>query len=159
MRTRHLVLSLVLLTIVSTATACTNNTPLPVATSPVPTPLPSPLIPTQLPTFTPTTGALTGHVTLPSDWKTARLYLAPFYPDETGKNGFFLLEPSVHRSVDMGLDGYFQVSEVTPGQYVIVIGPSPEESQAIADDNGQPRVFTITAGQILSIGEARLLTQ
>jgi hypothetical protein len=87
------------------------------------------------------------------------LYLAPFYPDETGKNGFYMLEPSVHRSVDMSLDGYFRVPEVTPGQYVMVIGPSPEDSRAIADNNGQPQVFTVEAGKLLSIGEARLLTR
>jgi hypothetical protein len=151
---------MVLPILASALTACSEVSPFPVRSpSPLATPMPSPLVIPPTPIFTSTTGAVSGHVQLPPEWKVARVYLAPFYPDETGKNGFYLLEPSVHRSADMALDGYFQVAEVTPGQYVIVIGPSPEDSRAIADANGQPQVFTVVAGQHLGIGEARLLTQ
>lgn len=137
------------------------GTPAPTFVSPLPSPLTSPLQPTKIPTYTATTGAATAHVVqLPSEWKsTLRAYLAPFYPDSTGKNGFFVLEPSIHRNVEVDAGGFFQVSEVDPGQYVIVIGPSPEESRAITGENGQPRVFIVEANNLLNIGEVRLLSQ
>jgi len=139
---------------------CNSGPAIPtVSVSLLPTPAASPLEPTKPPAFSADKGAVVGHVSLPVEWKSVRAYLAPFYPDESGQNGFYLLEPSVHRSVDMRLDGYLQVSDVEPGKYVIVIGPSPEESRAIAADNGQPRVFNVEAGKLLDIGEVQLLSQ
>ena len=123
--------------------------------SPVPT-TNSPVA-TVAPSFSDSAGAVVGHFHMPASWTSAKAYLAPFYPDETGLNGFYVLEPSVHQNVDVVPGGYYQFPNVVPGQYVVVIGPSPEEAIAVAEGS-EPRVVTVEAGKQLDMGEVQLIT-
>lgn len=124
--------------------------------SPVPTNLSA--VATIAPSFSESTGAVVGHVSMPATWTNVTAWLAPFFPDETGLNGFYVLEPSVHVMISVGPDGYFQFSNIDPGQYVVIVGPNPEEAIAV-EENTQPRVINVEAGKQLDLGEVRLLSQ
>ena len=102
-------------------------------------------------------GAKGALVTYPPSWEGSQLiaYFAPFYADEGGEEGMFILEPSVHPSVEVGPGGVFQLGDIPPGQYVIVIGPGPEGAQAIQGVD-RPQVYEVVAGEILEIGEIDL---
>ena len=95
----------------------------------------SPLLnnePIPTPTFElfETSGVVYGRVAaMPPGWVRATVWLAPFTPvSEDGQTGFYVLEPSVHPYTDMFPNGYFQLTSVPPGKYVIISGPTPEEA-------------------------------
>jgi hypothetical protein len=131
----------------------------------------SPLAPdTTLPPSTPGTGTLPPLtlepdyggargviVTYPAEWEGSELYVffAPFFPGERSDEGIFVLEPSVHPQAKVGPGGTFQLGSIPPGQYVIVVGPDAQRSLAIHDGD-QPRIFEITEGKVLEIGEIHL---
>lgn len=118
----------------------------------VPAPTLSPLV------VEPGSGAAKGVlVAFPPDWQGSQLviYFAPFYPGENAEEGIFILEPGTHPSVEVGPGGEFQLGTIPPGQYVIVIGPGPEDAQAIQGVD-RPQVFEIVAGEILELGEIDL---
>lgn len=98
-------------------------------------------------------GAVIGRVSLvgiPSE--ETMIFLAPLYQGAGTSEGFFLLEPSVHPHAYLQQDGAFQLTNVEPGEYVVVIGRTPETASAVRSD-GQPRIFHINAGEVLDIGE------
>jgi hypothetical protein len=96
-------------------------------------------------------------VAYPPGWEgsTLTVYLAPFYAGEQEDEGIFVLEPTVHPSVEVGPGGAFQLGTIPPGQYVIIMGPGPENALAIQSDD-RPQVFEVVAGEILEIGEIDL---
>lgn len=96
-------------------------------------------------------------VSTPPEWagSTLLVYLAPFYSDEETGEGIFVLEPGAHPHVEVEPTGAFQLDNVPPAKYVIVIGPGPEKALAIPEGD-HPRVFTIVEGEILDLGEIEL---
>lgn len=68
----------------------------------------------------------------------------------------FYLDPATTRTTPVDSSGYFQAADVAPGEYVFVIGTSPENAVAINGDDGQPRVYEVKAGEILDVGEYRI---
>lgn len=133
--------------------------------SPLPTPaalrspLPLPEIPSP-PTVTlaEDLGGVTGEIVLPPRWEfqTLYIYACPF--SGTEEQGFFVLEPSIHPQAVVGPDGKFQLSNVPPGAYVFVVGPTPEQAVPITKKGyNRPAIFYVSAGQILNIGRADLL--
>jgi hypothetical protein len=93
----------------------------------------------------------------PPSWEGSQLvaYFAPYYAGEQGDEGIFVLEPSVHPSVEVGPGGVFRLGAIPPGQYVIVVGPGPENALAIQGAD-RTQVFEVVAGEILEIGEIDL---
>lgn len=96
-------------------------------------------------------------VSSPADWAGKPLFcwFAAFYQSQESEGGFFLLEPSQHPSVELEPNGSFRLGTIPPGEYVIVLGPSPEVAIAIQDARG-PRVFNLEADTALDLGEVRL---
>ena len=118
----------------------------------------SPILPT--PTIAPlalepgTGGAKGIIVATPTSWDGRALYVyfAPFYPSDNQDEGIFVLDTGTHPFTEASPGGAFQLGTIPPGQYVVVIGPTPEEGLAIPGED-RPRVFEIVAGEILEIGE------
>ncbi|MEM2795088.1 MAG: carboxypeptidase-like regulatory domain-containing protein [Thermofilaceae archaeon] len=101
-------------------------------------------------------GAIQGRLSiesLPRNWKgrELRVYACPF-SGPSDDEGFYVLEPSVHPSTTVSPEGYFRLTNLLPGAYVLVIGPSPEEAIAF-QELGRVKVFRIQAGQVLDLGE------
>lgn len=152
------------------AAGCTgpSTTPAPTVSSPL-SPLETPSVedtaspPTAttapLLTLEPDSGGATGTVaTFPQDWKNEQLYVyfAPFTPsDETGDEGFFVLEPSIHPRVEVDRDGYFQVGNIPPGKYVVVVGPNAQDALPVRQES-RPRVFEVNSGETLDLGKIQL---
>lgn len=104
-------------------------------------------------------GGVEGTVSeFPPKWKGQELsvFLAPFYPGEAeGGGGIYILEPSIHPSTKLQPSGAFQMGNVEPGQYVVVVGPGPENALVILDGD-RPRVIDIAEGSILHLQDLRL---
>jgi hypothetical protein len=150
----------VLLVLVFLLAACV---PMPTL-SPLPTPIAA--APSASPGGTDTAAALPakdsgrvqGHiVSQPSFWtgKPVTVYACPFQVAANGKDGFFILEPSIHPQAVVNQDGTFQIMNVPPGAYVIVGGPAPEEALAI-QEAGIPKVVHVNGGQVLDLGKVEL---
>lgn len=95
--------------------------------------------------------------TVPPDWSGQALfvYFAPFYPEEAEGGGIFVLEPSVHPSSEVNPGGAFQIGNIPPARYVIVVGPTAEDALAILDGD-HPRIFEILEGRVLELGDVEL---
>ena len=93
----------------------------------------------------------------PSEWTGKQLYVyfCPFYSGQQSNEGFYVLDPSIHPSTHTTPRGEFQLGNIPPGKYVIVVGPTPEESIPVRDGN-RPRIFTILENEILEIGQVSL---
>jgi len=153
--------------------ACTPRivkSPLPTPTiliikSPLPTPtaLVSPLSVRQVTPLRPLTpqpgmGGIQGQIAPESvGWAGRELYVyaSPFSGSEGGQEGFYILEPSIHPNTMMNPDGTFQLAKVPPGDYVLVVGPSPEGAVPI-QESGRAKIFHVAANQVLDLGKVNL---
>lgn len=140
----------------------------PVQESPVMAPTATPVMfesplspPATLPPLVPESGLAGAYgvlVSSPSDWAGQPLYcwFAPFYESsESDGGGFFLLEPAEHPNVQLEADGSFRLGTIPPGEYVVVVGPSPDAALAIQDARG-PRVLELAADEALDLGDIHL---
>jgi hypothetical protein len=143
---------------------CGTSTPaatLPPQLSPTTDLFESPLVPpADLAPLTPEPGmgGIRGLIVAsPPEWggQEITVYLAAYYAGSEGQGGFFALEPSQAPQTSVTASGAFQMGNVPPRQYVVVIGPGPEEALAI-QENAAPKVFEVIAGEILDLGEVRI---
>jgi len=57
-------------------------------------------------------------------------------------------------------NGIFVLANITPGEYVIVVGNPEGQNEVIMDDLGKPKVWNVPADQIYDVGEFKVkLTQ
>lgn len=155
----------VLLLFLMGASSCTKSgveqfeSPLSSTTIVSPLQVPTPPIATLPPlTLEPNCGGAKGTIVkYPADWTGSQLYVyfSPFYSAEHPDEGFYVLEPSVHPSISVAAGGAFQAGNIPPGQYVVVVGPTPQESIPILDGT-QPRIFNIQESVVLEIGDVFL---
>ncbi len=125
---------------------------------------PSPVAPPAVNSPTPLTleagkGGLSGQVAeAASRWsgETVTAFAAPFTAVNGQEQGFYVLEPNVHPHADLGPDGGFQIGSVDPGTYVLVVGPSARDGKLVVNSDGNPRVFTVKAGELLQTGPLTL---
>lgn len=85
--------------------------------------------------------------------KDVRVFLAPFFWNEEKTEGVFVLDPARATSVPISDQGAFQLFNIEPGNYVLVVGVTPEAAVAILGDRGQARVIEVKPGEIVNIGE------
>lgn len=93
----------------------------------------------------------------PGAWQESEVFAfaAAFYssPD---KSGFYMLDPGRDPRALLDAQGCFQFDNLPPHEYVLVIGPRPEQARLVAGENSQPRIFNVTAGETLQPGELAL---
>jgi hypothetical protein len=118
----------------------------------------------SLPTAPPVTpsagkGAISARVDgLKEIWPDAQvisIYAAPFYGDESAK-GIYVLDPSLHPQTTLDGTGAFQLNNITPGRYVLVVGPAADSGQVVLDEQGKTRVVTVKADMVLQLGVVQL---
>jgi hypothetical protein len=99
------------------------------------------------------TGAIVGRVeNAHKIWpdKTIFVYVAQFYGEEGGE-GAFVLEPTLFPQARVDANGYFQINNIPPRKYVLVIGPSAEAGLLVKDQRST-LIYEVIADQILEIG-------
>ncbi|GAP16781.1 hypothetical protein [Levilinea saccharolytica] len=84
-----------------------------------------------------------------------RIFAAPFSGDDQGA-GFYMLEPAIHPSAELGEQGDFVLSAVPAGRYVLVVGPTAEQALTVVDEGGETRVFTVKTGETVDLGRVQL---
>jgi hypothetical protein len=83
------------------------------------------------------------------------IYAAPFIGQDAA-HGFFLLDPDRHAHAALGGDGSFTINNLPAGQYVLVVGPRPQETRPVVDDQHQPRLIRVQSGKSMEMGELPL---
>jgi hypothetical protein len=89
-------------------------------------------------------------------WSGVRLviYAAEYY-GESGEEGVFLLEPMLFPKSTLDEEFHFQINNVPPKKYLLLVGPNPESSLFIRQE-GKPLVVDVEANQIVDIGEVEV---
>jgi hypothetical protein len=104
-------------------------------------------------------GAVSAQVEgLREQWPDAQVisvYAAPFYGDESEK-GVYVLDPSLHPQSELDGGGSFQLNNLTPGRYVLVVGPRADSGLVVQDELGKTRVVTVKADEVLQLGVVKL---
>jgi hypothetical protein len=88
------------------------------------------------------------------------VYLVPVYWNQQHTEAFYAVDASQAMSSSIYQNGYFQLLNMPPGDYVLVVGQSLEDAGIFADDRNQTRVFTVKPNEVLNVGEqtVKLLT-
>ena len=89
-----------------------------------------------------TTGPLTENVSI---W-TVRIMRSP------EGYGIFALNTLTTPNFPVETSGEFQTEPIEAGEYVLIIGISPESASAILGEDGQAQPFEVLAGEVLDIG-------
>jgi hypothetical protein len=90
-------------------------------------------------------------------WKTSlpvHIWAAPFVEGENGQ-GIYVLEPSIHPIGELAPGGVFQINNVPPGKYVLIVGPVPEDAVVIRKD-GNPWIVEVNEGEVTDLGSVTL---
>lgn len=82
------------------------------------------------------------------------VYACPFYRTSDAE-GFYVLEPSLHPSASLGDDGGFVLTNIPEGEYVLIVGPSPDEARALVE-SGEIRRVDVVAGASIDLGMLHL---
>lgn len=78
------------------------------------------------------------------------IFMAQFYGDQEGE-GAFILEPSIFPKAQLGSEGGFQVMDLPPMSYVLILGPNAETGVTIME-NGRTAVYTVNENAVLDLG-------
>jgi len=100
------------------------------------------------------TGSLVGSVpSAVTFWpgETLYIYVATFNGNDQNE-GFYMLDTARAPSATLDSDGWFQLLDITPGRYVLVVGPTAEQGRLIMDANNKARIFTVVAGELEDLG-------
>lgn len=100
-------------------------------------------------------GAISGQIPNAAElWpdEEVTVYAAAYTP-VGGGGGMYTLEPYKAPQALVAADGSFYVNNISPGRYVLVIGPEPARARLAVDETDKARVFEVTtdviqAGQI-----------
>ena len=150
----------VIFTLVALVAGCSPSTPqttspisIPGATSPLPSP--SPPISMPSPQVALGKGAITGVIldqdSTPFEGE-VKVFLTPFYQHETDDWGIYVLDPNQATTVTLADSGVFQIVDIEPGDYVLVVGRTPETAALILGDDGPALVFKVETDEITGVG-------
>jgi hypothetical protein len=89
------------------------------------------------------------------DMNVLYIFAAPFSGDANGK-GIYFLDPSVHPQAVLEAGGSFQLANLTPQRYVLVVGPRADTSLPLLDDQGKTRIIEVKAGKLLQLGQVKV---
>jgi hypothetical protein len=103
-------------------------------------------------------GAMSGQVIdAASRWSGATVFVfaASYYGDGTSE-GFFMLEPSLNPKTELQAGDFFQITNITPGRYILVVGPTAEEAVLVVNADNNPLLIDIKADQVTELGKLNL---
>lgn len=90
--------------------------------------------------------------------KGTTIRLAEVYREsQASENGAFVLDTAFSPGAVTDENGFFTVLNISPGEYVLVVGDVENNNYTIvAQENGQPRVWRVSADQILDMGTLKV---
>ena len=74
-----------------------------------------------------------------------------------GEQGAYVLDSVFSPGVYADENGIFVISNVGPGEYVIVVGDPESRHEIIAESSGKAKVWNIPADQIYNVGELKVI--
>lgn len=81
--------------------------------------------------------------------KNVYVYAAEFYGSR--EDGVFLLEPTKFPKTQLGVDLLFEINDIPPKNYLLLVGPNPEAAIFIKE-SGEPIIVEVVIGQINNVG-------
>jgi hypothetical protein len=90
---------------------------------------------------------------IPETWSGREIdvYAALFQGDVSGE-GYYVLEPDLYPHASMEKNGRFVISELSPGTYILLAGPSPEEALRLVNETGD-QVIIEFKGERMDLGK------
>ncbi|MFC2042753.1 hypothetical protein ACFLUA_01190 [Chloroflexota bacterium] len=82
------------------------------------------------------------------------IYTAIFNGDQDGE-GFYFLDTGRVTTASINPDGSFQILNVPPGLYVLVVGPNPESAKIVMEGS-RAKVIEVGDNQIIQLGMASI---
>lgn len=64
----------------------------------------------------------------------------------------FILDTANGPVVQSAEDGFFVFEDIVPGEFVLVLGDPMDQSYIVPNEQDFPRIFSLTAGEVLDIG-------
>ena len=115
-------------------------------------------LPEEMPVAAPETNSITGRVENSDNiWQEREITLfAANFKGTSEKEGYFVLEPDQNPHTDVAVDGSFTLSDLPPGQYILLAGPTPEEARKLITEDGETAILRIKEGEQIEIGSAFL---
>lgn len=89
----------------------------------------------------------------------AKVFAAKFVWNDAKTVGVYYLDPAHALSWPVDPAGAFQVPDLDPGPYVLVVGVTPEKAVPIMGEKDQARVIDVAAGQVTDLGEQTITLQ
>ena len=98
------------------------------------------------------TGGISGIYKIPEKWGEENIYAyaAPFVGDPNS-DGIFIYGGGFSFFGEISTNGYFQIANLEPGVYILLIGPDIDHVTAY-QDNGSANKIYVTANQYTDIG-------
>lgn len=102
------------------------------------------------------TGGIIGELIIPSYWKNEQIYAyaAPYLGDPDGE-GIFILDDKVNKYSLVQVDSYFQIANIDPGIYILVVGPDTDSAKAYRQ-NGKAVKISISSGEFTDVGKVNI---
>jgi len=98
-------------------------------------------------------GGIMGELIIPPFWDGEQIYAyaAPYLGDPEGE-GIFILDDKVNKYAKVEADNYFQIANIDPGIYILVVGPDTDSAKAYRR-NGIAVKITITSDEFTDVGK------
>lgn len=108
-------------------------------------------------TLTPSKSAVVGQVNTtysgqPTPMVRVSVRLAKVFWNEDKSDGAFVLEGSTSPGSYTDERGVFTITNIDPGDYVIVVGEVIGDNEIIAETTGKARIFSAKEGEIIDAG-------
>ena len=88
--------------------------------------------------------------------KNTVVYLAQVHHDEASNQAVFALDLAYSPGAKTDDNGFFNFADITPNEYVLVVGDFYGENDIVREENGNARVYKAEGGKTLDIGAVQV---
>lgn len=124
--------------------------------SPLVSPTPVATDTSDQPTPSLSTPALTGKLISVSTSRplaNTPVHLAEVFWNEDHTDGAFVLNTAQSPAAATNGDGFFSFNELSPADYVLVVGDTPGDNVIVSNTDGTARVYTVQDDKVTNIGQ------
>lgn len=84
------------------------------------------------------------------------VFTSNFYKGSSDQEGYFLYDSGTSKQVELEKDGTFELLQIEQGNYVLLIGPTPEYSRALTLENGETMIVHVEISRVTDIGTLQI---